>query len=695
MREIQDSDDDLDTIEVDIPPQQQQSKPVPQQEDSMSPQAHGTGSTESLRKALQKEHRAQFQSQSSQLETSLSLSENPSKRRKTSATPSLLQPGESTSPKQNGPVTSSKRSKSYFSSPLPSEPKYVATEIDLRSPHEPVWNLEGTTRENYAHHEPMAMFPEPSSTVANTTQTQLHVLERVRGPVMLGLSSEVDAPRNFFPPEPSVPWSDLMKLTPGDPLCLSGSSDPISESTSATPICWDAEVDSSASQKSRRGSSTIQKGSSLQYEIARDDCRPGDATVRPDKDSLIPKSSGSTTESLHNNKTGQGPSDVSKSQPQLQDEAIFDYDDELSIGLPRERYKPRPSRSRSLKTDTQDEIDYSVVPERAKKVSERRKTAEIPSSVEIPTTPQKIQQICDMGFTPDTTKRALKHNSGDITSTVDWLVTNGIGEDELASHPIPRKKPITPKSHDKAMDPEGLQVIMRELDEYRKEDSIHPENDAPALTTTDGTLHPNPIDKKHAVEHIDTVPVKSPKVQVIIQSKSPAKTPSDLQMSSGPPKKGSKRRKTTLDQPDSEPSTVSLELPMLLTEKKRGRGRPKKALEKPTSIDVVQETVPPKSSEEQQQPEALRAVQVNVASGSTSATDVVVDGAFVEGSEALIDEPLAHAHILEPEKKTSTKPQTSETSLKSPTPLNRGKVPYRVGLSKRARIAPLLRVLKK
>ncbi|KAH9865349.1 hypothetical protein J1614_008932 [Plenodomus biglobosus] len=616
--------------------------------------------------------------------------EHPSKRRKTSAAPNLIQIPWAASPTQNGPVTYSKRSKSTFSSPLPIEPIYAATETGPLPLHEAIWNLEGTMRESYAHHDPLAMFPEPSSTVANATQTQLHIMEGVRAPVMLGVSSEVDVPRNLLPPEPSVPWSDIMKLTPGEPLYQSESSiqeGSTSDSTSATPIPGGAEVVSLAS-----GFSTHQKGSQLQHDVTRANSRALVSLGEPDKHSPSTKPLGCSAVSRDISQTRK-PSSLSTPQDELRNEASFEYDDDLSIGLPQEQYKPRPSRSRSLKADTQDTIDYSVVPERAKKVSQRRKTAKTDSNVEIPTTPQKIQQICDMGFTPNTTKRALQQNSGDVTSTVDWLVTNRIGEDELASHSTPRKKPGIPKSRAMAMDPEGLQVIMRELNEYRKDDSVPQQSDVAAPVAAHSTLQPESIDVEHAVEHGDTVPVKSPRVQIIIQKKSAAKTSSTVQKPSEPPKKSSKRRKTTLDQPDSEPSTASLELPVLVSEKKKGRGRPKKVLEKATSADLVQETSLQEASEEQQH-EALQAVEVNVASRRLPATDVVANSAALEDSTEAVDHPLVPVPLTRTDK-TPAKSQTPEASLKPPTPSTNGKVPYRVGLSKRARIAPLLRVLKK
>jgi hypothetical protein len=77
------------------------------------------------------------------------------------------------------------------------------------------WQLEGTIRQDYAHHEPMAMFPEPSSTVPNTTLTQERLLEEVLAPGF-GIMPE-DEPEaeptmpRYEPQKSSIPWSDYLK----------------------------------------------------------------------------------------------------------------------------------------------------------------------------------------------------------------------------------------------------------------------------------------------------------------------------------------------------------------------------------------------------------------------------------------------------------------------------------------------------
>ena len=89
---------------------------------------------------------------------------------------------------------------------------------DLNDVSERPWALDGTLRESYATHEPIAMFPEPSSTIPNATLTQQRLLDEVMNPAFLGIEPEVDAPTSYVPAKSSVPWSDFLN-TPS--VCIS------------------------------------------------------------------------------------------------------------------------------------------------------------------------------------------------------------------------------------------------------------------------------------------------------------------------------------------------------------------------------------------------------------------------------------------------------------------------------------------
>ena len=262
-------------------------------------------------------------------------------------------------------------------------------------------------------------------------------------------------------------------------------------------------------------------------------------------------------------------------------------------------------------------------------------------------TPDRIRQICEMGFTPSTSARALRKNNGDVTQTVDWLITNRIADDELLSHNS-RMSNIDDERPGKGLgDPKGH-----------------------SFDATDGTLE------------VFTVPapnsdVKSPsRVQVVI----PARLPGSVEETSYENSKRKKLKPAPTSHDDAPEATA--------VEKKRGRGRPKKAVKASHSENVIQ------AKESQQQ-------------HGDEDTDITADDKPNRNSDHAQTEVITAAKastratpepIVLPER-PEMEPITPQR-VKKPTPReqassNRAKVPYRVGLSKRARIAPLLRTVKK
>lgn len=262
-------------------------------------------------------------------------------------------------------------------------------------------------------------------------------------------------------------------------------------------------------------------------------------------------------------------------------------------------------------------------------------------------TPDRIRQICEMGFTPSTSARALRKNNGDVTQTVDWLITNRVADDELLS----------------------FTSRMPNIDDKRPGEAL-------------GGPKGHNFDAANGNLEAFTVPapkpdVKSPsRVQVVI----PAKLPDPSVETSN---ENLKRKK-----PKPAPTTTDSTPEAIKVEKKRGRGRPKKSVKASHSEDVVQAKDSrqlhgdedtevkthgkPNRDSNQAQPEVMTVVKA-----STRATPELV---------ALPDRPEVEPITPERVKKPTPREQASS---------NRAKVPYRVGLSKRARIAPLLRTVKK
>jgi hypothetical protein len=578
------------------------------------------------------------------------------------------------------------------------------------TPNEAAW-VESTIRHNYAQHDPDTLFPEPSSTVPNATLTQQRVLEGVAAPAFLGHGSELDGQR-YEPPQPSVPWSDILKLSPIDPTERFDSSNQQLESEPAAPHVQTPQKshECSVSQRSRRGSSARLKGSPLKKELLPECVDPLE-TLRPPIEPFSSQDLGLPLNVPTESQTVvlEGVRISSRREKNRASSLPKSDDDFTAIGLPMEQYKPRPSRSRSLKVDMQESVDYSVRPEKLARKSKRRKTTHVavsPASTRgnPSSTPEKVQQICDMGFTPGTTKSALKRNNGDVTQSIDWLINNCIGEDELAQHNTPKRKTTSRAqktdqatsavdSHKHLSPDQEAEVDIAEvpyMNNTQMEDDLGSPKDAPINTV----LSPN-----NGV-HVTTVQTKNSRVQVLIPMKSPQ--PKSMKEPDLPiaPSKKAKRRKTTSDLPEPQANGEVSTIPGVTTEKKKGRGRPKKVPNAAAVIEIVQEL-----SEEKRPREApggvLQTIEVNATTPKPIEDHPEEAIETPEEPPAYITEQGQDQHVTStslskkaaPAENSHTLDPTVKLSSNSPT--TKGKVPYRVGLSRRQRIAPLLRIMKK
>ncbi|RMZ69096.1 Vacuolar sorting-associated 11 like [Pyrenophora seminiperda CCB06] len=525
--------------------------------------------------------------------------------------------------------------------------------------------------------------------------TQQRVMEAVRAPAMLQQELEIGRPLYEPPPEPSVPWSDLMKFTPGEVSEQTESStcEPPTTDPSDTHLrITQKDPLSTSSQPGRAGSSGLRssplksEGFHAQTNHVEQKSLPSHSSLAADPDmppTAPPVSQRSDKEEARK------PTRRSKTKVSTQGSD----DDFMAIGLPVDQYKPRPSRSRSLKVDSEDHTDYSIRPEKTR----RRRTAASVVATNTVTTPEKVRQICDMGFTPSTTTRALERNNGDVMHTIDWLVSNNVNHDELAPQSPPRTKSASKKATQvPAMDSDAIQDIMRNLNEYRRDESevetlasdsiaVQCEATNNATTSTNTGLLP------------DMGPITSPtKVQVIIPKKSPRPVPTHPADATIASSKKAKRRKTTLDKPEEEPIASTSDVPENTNEKKK-RGRPKKAASTVAPIELPEPTseVSDQDANKEYRDGNLQSIPPNSASETAqleSETELKETKllAPTESESPAKSNPPSNPPpaIASATPEQSTKPATA-------SPITKGKVPYRVGLSKRARITPLLRTLKK
>ncbi|KAF1951414.1 hypothetical protein CC80DRAFT_496029 [Byssothecium circinans] len=725
MRIVQDSEDE-DDLEIEAgdaaPKDASRDEPSLQQEEEKH--GHGTGSTESLKRTIEDAHREHFQSpprassEQHAPHSSGSLPEHANKRRKTSLDASTAESPRVSSARKKAHVTYGKSPGSTFNTPpLEQQLNEPITVPTIPLPDKP-WKLQDSVGEQWQYHEPMAMFAEPSSTIPNATATQQRLLQEATAPAFPGLE---DAPP-YEPAKSSIPWSEYLKSSE-PPVSVKSTSQP--ELPSDQQQGSVPQEDSSGGVKAEMLQDTadttgIMKPPSLPTQASSGTGLDGAATSpRTKKISMNnPQGPKEPRRSPRPNRKSQEAINVlsppTKTQPKSSSLANLE-DDFLVDGIPKEQYKPRPSRSRSLKHTIGEPVDYSVRPEKAARKPRRTRTTSAMETGSATTTPEKVQQICDMGFTPSTTKIALRQNNGDMTSTLDWLIGNGAAdEDELA----PPKSSKLKK--DKANKEYGTlshvdEVSHNELADTGKRDARVSFNTAAGTAITPAIENVSAPAADSVNEPLVPTPSKSPKVSVVIpklRAQTSTSNPNDaLQAPTTSPRKRNmteiprskaKRRKTALDQP--EPSVDEASAVTLVTvqppKEKRKRGRPKK--ETKSAESVSEEQIDNTHAESNGKGPALQEIQANGPAAAETAT------VTEQTSPETIPIPSEHHTASLPPKttaipavddmnkdKSQTPQKPSNSANPTPTTQTKGKNLYRVGLSKRARIAPLLRTLKK
>ena len=281
------------------------------------------------------------------------------------------------------------------------------------------------------------------------------------------------------------------------------------------------------------------------------------------------------------------------------------FSDEISVGLPKEQYQPRPSRSRSGQTsnDVLFPTDFSKRPEALiKSKSKRRKTND---------------------------GECLLHEE----SSEDLVHSNTLPkevlhprEETLESPNVPEY--AVPNNHDEAVEDH------KPLNQ--------PDSKPAANTTEPKKIRGRP--KKQSTEAAADNPapalIEQQHDEKLVEPETPAKPP--------PPKKTRKKKKS--DKPGPAPATLDAEPPRL-------------------PIAEIPNTTP-----------------LEPVAGNTPTPAPLPD----------------ITTITNPPTIKATTPSPASTPLKAdpkgsgkPSPLSKGRLQYRVGLSRNARIAPLLKVVRK
>lgn len=696
---------------------------------------------DSLKRTIEDAHRAQFQSfvdasaGHQDAPYAYTLEHASSKRRKTSLDPAAADSLQ-TEPNQqavstNGEFVNYMRELSNSDHNLDG----IYAQPDVPSPDK-VWNFQGTMQEQWQYHEP-GMFAEPLSTIPNATATQEQVYQNAQAPGYL--ASETNAHVQYQPAKSSFPFSDYLKSSSKVSQDESGNTSHTDhhpeehERYEQHPAYLGDPLDITTQDESPTLVPTSE--ATLNQGMPQIDLAPREVEVSPIRemtnimpldDSIMPSEPESRGDTIHvesvqirksprQRRTSQA-SSISISRTSKaghhKSSSIGEFQENPhTFALPAEQYVPRPSRSRSKKLSVETPIDYSVRPEKAVLQGRRTRTSRATENGSAATTPEKMQKMYDMGFTPTTTGRALKMNNGDLVSSVEWLTNSATGDlDELAA-PTSSKSKKEKGRRGRVLGPvteERIEIVSTNTAEEVDSASINEAGSNPLGTDID-ELAGGPTSK-------------SPKVSVVIPYKSkgqasPSKSENGLQMSADDdntetPKRKTKRRKTAANQSATSDDIIPPAVVKTPATEKKKRGRPKKeAKAKPAEEKATEEesdVILPTSSQEKRAA-ALQQVQPNTqiareeleASGRELNQSIAQQAAASEELDSPKTETLPELKNSEGlSEETSEQPTPvprtlSKTAENTPSPHTKSKINYRVGLSKRARIAPLLRVVKK
>lgn len=358
--------------------------------------------------------------------------------------------------------------------------------------------------------------------------------------------------------------------------------------------------------------------------------------------------------------------------------------DDLAIGLPKERYVPRPSRSRSERS-TVEEPDYSMIPEKAAKAKgKRQKTVE-----PLPEDPKEIESVGD----GDSGNRVLQEDAdrelNDLSGRKhksdqdeDVVITGG----SASVRPVQKNTPAKAK---------------RKRGRPPKTSPIEALGDAIAENNTLENTQLGDVDELQQVMPLfgsghDVDPHSAHKEQLLHDP--------DFTEDATRPRLPSPFVQPT---PTSSLRKIEEEGEMQLVEtkaKKKGRGRPRSAKNAEagaTNVDKPKVTAedPPHDEEvksQEIQPNTKlkeeRSHDDQKIAGGEAERGAQSDAAAALGPSGSPKQPSEEHEVG---KVPAEQRAAASRESVQPSPLSKGKVPVRVGLSRRARIAPLLKIVKK
>ncbi|KAL1634946.1 hypothetical protein SLS56_002028 [Neofusicoccum ribis] len=502
--------------------------------------------------------------------------------------------------------------------------------------------LPGSLQDDFAQHEPAVMFPTMmSSTVPDATITQQRLLEAARAEFHQDHHMSPSGFTAKIIENPSVSWSEYL------------------ESTEA--------IDESVKESIR--------------------------AVRASRATRVKNDDGSETLTS----------------------------DDFDIGLPKQRYIPKPRRSRSDRS-TVEEPDYSVRPEKtAKENAARRKTSETSNSVRRKQPKkEKANEVIPMGFDLNTAGETLRQHGNNLESAVESLLQDASNEANVVENGAMdgQSQADRPQAEKAAMAADMLLPPTEAIQAITPGRAKRKRGRPPKNRHQEGAGNTIVMEQRQAsideaqysqADSIDELQQVMPPVNRSACSEQDVTQEEQLLHDPGFEEDTTRARHPS---PIVRPTPTNSARPAVVDEmqhveeskpKKRGRGRPRatQKLQEAAAINVDESRVPVENPPHEEN-ENSQETQPNTNIGDGKSDDN--HKAARRGEEATLGAPPNAATALG--SRSSEQPSEKhevETDQKAaakvgpaqPSPLGQGKVPVRVGLSRRARIAPLLKIVKK
>ncbi|KAF1982910.1 hypothetical protein K402DRAFT_456945 [Aulographum hederae CBS 113979] len=466
------------------------------------------------------------------------------------------------------------------------------------------WHLPASLQNDFARHDPVSMFPDASSTNPDNTLTQQRMIQEALAENAANRQMKDGDAKGS---NSSVPWSAYMALpsdhnqsdAEGNLLPLNAQSQaslgdalepkkasefsPIRSSDASSSVAaviaastassrnksgqMDGAVLSSLRKATEPAKSTPvpskQSAKTSDYDRASAVADDVDELGGDQKQSEEPRNHGSSRSRSHRSKTPSLEKDnrektSSTSTRKRQADGNCPDSDELAIGLPKEQYKPRPSRSRSAQVSNEP-IDYSIAPEKAvrSKIKRAKTTNSSIPSVQSPPAVE-LDLMKDMGFSPGTSRKALAASNGDVAAAVNGLLQQTVSKNSRAKETAVEEKSFSKLNQSAASSekPHSESKVVVEIP-YMKTDPLEYERISQDFNSTLESQPKSPSQhaQENAVdEHHVSADISKSEVQESDVDDSGMNPPKMAILGAGPAKK-------------------------------RGRGRPGKAAPKPSAIE--------------------------------------------------------------------------------------------------------------